>query len=102
VVDLDAIGSTDPDGDDMIFDWSLYPLLPGVPAVVKIEGRDTRRALVVIAPEWAGTMIPILLTVTDRGHPSLTRYGRVLIMGERTEENPERTQTEGRPGGGIP
>ena len=27
----------------------------------------------------AGKTIPILLAVTDRGHPKLTRYGRVLI-----------------------
>jgi hypothetical protein len=24
-------------------------------------------------------MVPILLTVTDRGEPRLTRYGRVLV-----------------------
>ena len=81
-MDFDAGDTTDPDGDDLAFEWGLYPLLPDVSAGAKIEGRDTSRARVVIAPEGAGMTIPILLAVTDRGHPRLTRYGRVLIRVE--------------------
>ena len=102
MVALDAGGTTDPDGDDLAFEWSVYPVLPDVPAGVRIEGRDTSRARVVIAPEWAGKTIPILLAVTDRGRPRLTRYGRVLIMGERTEENPVRVQSKDPFPGGLP
>ena len=38
-----------------------------------------------VAPELAGETIPILLTVTDRGEPKLTRYGRVLIKVGRAD-----------------
>jgi hypothetical protein len=84
---LDATGSTDPDGDGLTFEWGLYPpLLAGSPGV-KIEGRDTSRARAVLAPELAGRTIPILLAVTDRGRPRLTRYGRVLIRVPTTGES---------------
>ncbi len=82
---LDATGSIDPDGDGLAFSWGLYPALPGVATGINIEGRDTSQARVVIPQEWAGKTIPILLTVTDRGHPKLTRYGRVLITVRRKE-----------------
>ena len=79
VVTLDAGGTTDPDGDGLDFSWSVYPATPEVSRKVVIEGRDTRSPKVVIAPELAGKSVPILLSVTDRGEPRLTRYGRVLI-----------------------
>jgi hypothetical protein len=78
-VALDAAGSTDPDGDGMDFSWGIYPATPELSRQVVIEGRDTRAARLVVAPELAGRTIPILLAVTDRGRPRLTRYGRVLI-----------------------
>ena len=85
MVTLDAGGTTDPDGDGLDFAWSVYPATPEVSRKVVIEGRDTRNPRVVIAPELAGQTIPILLTVTDRGEPRLTRYGRILIKVERSE-----------------
>ena len=82
---LDAGGTTDPDGDGLDFAWSVYPATPDVSRKVVIEGRDTRNPRVVIAPELAGQSIPILLSVTDRGDPRLTRYGRVLLKVEGAE-----------------
>ncbi len=82
---LDATGSIDPDGDGLAFSWGLYPALPDVSPGINIEGRDTSQARVVIPREWAGKTIPILLAVTDRGHPKLTRYGRVLISLRKNE-----------------
>ena len=43
VVTLDAGGTTDPDGDELDFAWSVYPATPDVSRKVVIEGRDTRR-----------------------------------------------------------
>jgi hypothetical protein len=78
-VDLDAEGTTDPDGDDFDFAWGVYPTSLEISRKVAIEGRDTKHPKIVIAPELAGETIPILLAVTDRGEPKLTRYGRVVI-----------------------
>ncbi len=76
---VDAGGSTDPDGDELNFSWVVYPTSPDAAGKVVIRGRDQRIARVVIAPELAGKTIPLLLSVTDRGVPRLTRYGRILI-----------------------
>jgi hypothetical protein len=83
-VDLDAGGTTDPDGDGLDFAWGIYPADPDVAGKVVIEGRDSPRARVVVPPMLAGRAVPILLAVTDRGYPKLTRYGRVLITVEVT------------------
>jgi hypothetical protein len=79
VVDLDAGGTTDPDGDGLDFSWAVYPADSDLARKVVIEGRDTSRPRVFIGPESADRSIPLLLSVTDRGSPRLTRYGRVLI-----------------------
>ena len=82
VVALDAEGTTDPDGDGLDFTWGVYPFDPSVAGRVVIEGRDTPRARVMVLPMLVGKTIPILVAVTDRGKPRLTRYGRVLITVE--------------------
>jgi hypothetical protein len=67
------------------FSWSVYPAAPDVSREVVIAGRYTRNPRVVIDAELAGRSIPILLSVTDRGEPSLTRYGRVILEAEAAE-----------------
>src|SRR5262249_55718598 len=76
---VDAGGSTDPDGDVLDFSWAVYPAIPDAAGKVVIKGQDETVARVVIDPELAGRTVPLLLSVTDRGVPRLTRYGRVLI-----------------------
>lgn len=79
VVNLDAAGSTDPDGDGLDFSWSVYPATPAMSRRVVIKGKDTKNPRIAFAPELAGRSVPILLSVTDRGEPRLTRYGRILL-----------------------
>jgi hypothetical protein len=102
VVALDAGGTTDPDGDGLDFAWSLYPVDPGRASQVVIEGRDSPRARVIVPPMLAGKTVPVLLAVNDRGHPRLTRYGRVLIRVGRSESNPVRVQPADFPRRGSP
>jgi hypothetical protein len=78
---LDAGDSTDPDDDDLRFEWSLYPVSgegEGLREVV-IEGRTSSVARLKVPPGSSGRTIPVLLTVRDDGSPALTRYGRVLV-----------------------
>ncbi len=79
VLVLDAGRTADPDRDALDFAWSIYPATPGAAPAVGIDGQDTRLATVVIPRESAGQTIAMLLTVTDRGSPRLTRYARVLL-----------------------
>ena len=82
VVTLDASGTTDPDGDDLTFEWSIYPHDPDIANIVTIHGGKTAMSRFEVGPILAGKTIPILLTVRDSGKPSLTRYGRVLLRVE--------------------
>lgn len=76
---LDASASTDPDGDDLTFEWSLYPPDPDILDGVTIQGRDTATPRIKVTRIFTGKTIPILLTVRDSGTPGLSRYGRVLL-----------------------
>ena len=82
VVTLDASGTTDPDGDDLRFEWSIYPHDPEIATGVMIHGGNSATPRVEVSPILAGKTIPILLTVRDSGTPSLTRYGRVFLRVE--------------------
>jgi hypothetical protein len=79
---LDARGSSDPDGNELAFEWGVYPIGLEGTAKVAILGRNQKIARVTVGRELTGTTIPILLSVTDRGEPGLTRYGRVMLKVE--------------------
>ena len=81
VITLDAGASSDPDGDDLSFAWSVYPH-PGDGEAIPIEDLGSGLARLTIPPDASGRTIPVLLTVTDDGEPALTRYGRVLVRVE--------------------
>jgi hypothetical protein len=89
-VELNAEGSTDPDGDALSYEWFYYneagtfPLSSarsGQPLAIK--NYDQPKASFVIPnarvmPPGTGQM-HIILAVTDHGTPRLTRYQRVIV-----------------------
>jgi hypothetical protein len=79
VVSLDAGGTTDPDGDGLVFEWSIYPAKAHDAVPIAIQGRASKAARLRVPEVSERRMIPILLTVWDDGSPGLVRYGRVLI-----------------------
>ena len=93
-VDLSAERSSDPDGHALAFEWFYYTE-PGTLSMsnarsgqpLKIEDADQPKAWFTapIAPANRvlryGTM-HIILAVTDRGSPPLTRYQRVIVTVE--------------------
>jgi len=89
-VDLIAVGSTDPDGDALSYEWFCYAeagtrgisnARTGV--MLDIRNFDQPKAWFIIKtsrvmPPGTGTM-HIILAVTDHGIPRLTRYKRVIV-----------------------
>jgi hypothetical protein len=79
-VALDASASTDPDGDPLDFRWWVYPEAgEGFPEPVRVEGATSPRARVEVPVATRLASIHVLLEVTDRGRPPLTRYRRVVL-----------------------
>ncbi len=90
IINLSAAGTTDPDGDDLTYEWfhyneagtfTLANARTGQP--LKIKDFDQSKASFTVPtkrfmPPGTGTM-HIILAVTDKGTPPLTRYQRVIV-----------------------
>ena len=77
---LSGQGSTDPDGDELIYHWIYYREVGSLNASdLKLKNSDNK-VVSFIAPhvEKSETM-HFILAVTDRGVPALTRYQRVVV-----------------------
>jgi hypothetical protein len=91
LVKLSAAGSTDPDGDALAYHWDFYPEPSTYAGSLALRGAATAeagfRAPLVKSPRT----IHIILTVSDNGKPSLTRYQRVIVtVVPRTAKRPDR------------
>lgn len=76
---LSAAGSTDPDGDALRYRWSVYPEPGSYRGAIGIRNADTAAATLDVPADAAGQTIHVILEVTDRGAPPLTRYRRVVV-----------------------
>lgn len=85
-VQLSAEGSSDPDGNELTFEWIYY----GEPSSIPISNSRTPAALPIEdagrANAWFTApavskpeSIHIILAATDNGAPRLTRYRRVIV-----------------------
>ena len=80
LVQLDASGTIDPDGDKLNYHWWQYDEADSYDGLVEILKNETQSAAFNV-PEDArkGSTIHIICEVTDNGTPSLTRYQRVVV-----------------------
>jgi hypothetical protein len=85
-VQLSAAGTTDPDGDAMHYAWTYYGE-PGTlvlatgrtGAPLGIENAQTATASFIAPKVLKPETMHFILSVTDTGEPSLTRYRRVIV-----------------------
>ncbi|WP_421869745.1 nucleoside hydrolase-like domain-containing protein [Marinoscillum sp.] len=78
-VHLDALNTTDPDGDSFSFLWFHYPEASTYKKRINL-GAENIHKVGFRAPETKQKeIIHIILKVTDRGTPNLTAYKRVVL-----------------------
>lgn len=77
---LDAFNSYDTDGDNLSFLWFQYPEAGSYKKAIKLGPPENSQRIFGTAPmvEKEQT-VHIILKVTDKGEPQLTRYKRVIV-----------------------
>ena len=79
VLILDASSSKDPDGDDLVFKWSVYTDPGSYKGEVKIDDSDKAKCSVHVPVDAKGKNIHVILELTDKGTPALTVYRRMVL-----------------------
>jgi Protein of unknown function (DUF1593) len=102
-VELNASGSTDPDGDNLTYHWIHYAEAGASPegelADVDVRAQGPRAVVTLKSPcrkAWIDGLVPckgdgvahIIVAVTDNGVPALTRYRR-YVFEVGTPTNPD-------------
>jgi hypothetical protein len=77
---LDAAGTRDPDGDSLSYLWFQYPEAGTLKAPMRITGAGNLRHVGIVAPDVTSPQTAhMILRVTDKGTPALSRYRRVIV-----------------------
>ncbi len=78
-VKLDAAGSSDPDQNSLIFNWSFYQEPSSYTGEVKLEKATSSATTVAIPADASGKRLHVILELHDHGLPNLYAYRRVII-----------------------
>lgn len=76
-VKLSAVGSSDPDGNQLSYRWWQYDEADSTETKVTINNADAQQASFVV-PNEPGKQVHIILEVTDSGTPPLVGYQRIV------------------------
>ncbi len=95
IISLDASASTDPDGNELIFNWWIYEEAGTYPGKVKISNPKESKTKVVIPSGAGGKQIHLILEVKDKSKiSSLFDYRRVVINVENMFVRQEPVQVD--------
>lgn len=76
---LDALESTDPDGDNLSFLWFGYPEAGSYKKTITISAENAHGVYVTAPVVDKKETAHFILKVTDKGTPQLSRYKRVIV-----------------------
>lgn len=76
---FNASESTDPDNDELEYNWFVYEEPSTYKSPVRIEGNTSAIGKVHVPKDAKDSTIHLLLEVTDNGAPALTAYRRIII-----------------------
>lgn len=78
-VNLDASPTWDPDGDELLFNWWVYPEAGTYSKAVGIQSDKSVRATLTVPADATGKTIHVVCEVRDIGKLPVTRYRRVIL-----------------------
>ena len=79
-VELSAEGTTDPDGDKIMYSWWEYEEADSYGGRVEIINADKQKSFFKVPKDAKnGDAIHIVCEASDNGSPQLTRYQRVIL-----------------------
>lgn len=78
-ITLDASDSRDPDGDSLSFLWFSYPEAGDLKAPLALGTENLSRVRFQIPRVDAPATAHVIVQVSDKGSPSLTRYQRIVL-----------------------
>jgi hypothetical protein len=78
-ITLDASPTTDPDGDSLSFLWFAYPEAGTLKEPLQLGTENMRRNSFRVPDTSGAATTHVIVQVTDRGEPALTRYQRVIL-----------------------
>jgi hypothetical protein len=78
-IGLDASNSYDPDGDHLSFLWFSYPEAGSYQKNIITDAQNTHGLWIVAPKVEKKETAHIILKITDKGNPQLSRYKRVIV-----------------------
>ncbi len=79
VIRLDASSSSDPDGNELSYQWFFYAEASTYKNAIRLENASSAVLTFAVPADLADKDIHIILQVIDSGAPSLSTYRRVVI-----------------------
>jgi hypothetical protein len=76
---LSAAGSSDPDGQELTYEWFVYREAGTYAGDVTLSAADAHARRLEIPADAAGKTIHVILALRDRGTPPLASYRRAVV-----------------------